>query len=195
MISESLTFLATEINKFLNQKMGATTDPRLVLGNITKAADVEGGKDAIGSKIILSLVNVEEDKVAKINENFTKTETSVIYKNPPIFVNLYILIASNLSGYNDSLKAIAYIMQFFQSQNFFTPLTHPGLDNRITQMNVDLFSLNFEQINHIWSTLGGKYLPSVMYKLRQLKIEDEDAAVTEGKLIESIVTDTESFTR
>jgi hypothetical protein len=190
MISESLTFLAAEINKFLNQKMGATTDPRLVLGNITKAFDGESGKETIGSKIILSLVNVEEDKVAKINENFIKTEASVLYKNPPLFVNLYILIASNLSSYNDSLKAVAYIMQFFQSQNFFTPVSHPGLDSRISQISVDLFSLNFEQINHIWSTMGGKYLPSVMYKLRQLKIEDEDAAAEEGKLIETIITET-----
>jgi len=189
MISETLNFLATELNKFLNQKMGPTTDPRLLVGNIIKAFEGETGKDPV-YKIFLSLINIEEDKVAKISENYTKTENAVIYKNPPLFVNLYILIAANLVNYNDSLKAINFIMQFFQSQNCFTPVSHPGLDSRISQISVDLFSLNFEQINHIWSTLGGKYLPSVMYKLRQLKIEDEDAAAAEGKLIETIITET-----
>ena len=192
MISESLTFLATELNKFLNHKMGATTDPRLVLGNITRVADGDTSKDSPLNKIVLSLINIEEDKVAKVSENFTKTDTAVIYKNPPVYVNIYILIASSISNYTDSLKAITYVMQFFQSQNYFTTVTHPGLDSRILQVNAELFTLNFEQINHIWSILGGKYLPSVMYKLRQLKIEDEDAAEMEGKLIESILTESKS---
>ncbi|HEY9045479.1 MAG TPA: DUF4255 domain-containing protein [Ohtaekwangia sp.] len=185
MISESLTFLSTEINKFLNQKLGVNTDARLVLGNIVKASEGE----SLANKVILSLINVEEDKVAKIRENFTKTPTSVIYKNPPVFVNIYILIAANMTLYADSLKMVAYIMQFFQSQNYFTPLTHPSLDSRIELINVDLFSLNFEQINHIWSTLGGKYLPSVMYKVRQLAVEDENTPELEGKLIETITTE------
>jgi len=190
MISESLSFISTEINKFLNQKLGVTTDPRLVLGSIVKATE---GETTLGNKIILSLINVEEDKVAKTRENYTKTESSVIYKNPPVFVNIYILIAANMTQYADSLKMVALVMQFFQSQNYFTPLTHPGLDNRIEQINVDLFTLNFEQINHIWSTLGGKYLPSVMYKVRQLAVEDENAEEVEGKLIESITTETSSM--
>jgi len=38
---------------------------------------------------------------------------------------------------------------------------------------VDLYTLNFEQVNHLWSTLGGKYLPSVMYKMRQITIDEE----------------------
>jgi len=99
MISESLSFLATEINKFLNQKLGVTTDPRLKIGNIVKASE----EDGLGNKIILSLINVEEDKVAKIRENFTKTESSVIYKNPPVFVNIYILLAANMKLYTDSV--------------------------------------------------------------------------------------------
>jgi Pvc16 N-terminal domain len=90
---------------------------------------------------------------------------------------------------------IGHIMQFFQSQNYFTPLTHPALDARIEQINVDLFTLNFEQINHIWSTLGGKYLPSVMYKVRQLAVEDENAEEVEGRLIESIRTETSLINR
>jgi hypothetical protein len=50
---------------------------------------------------------------------------------------------------------------------------------------VELHSLNFEQINHLWSVSGGKYLPSVMYKIRQVVI-DEDAAVSESGFIKDI---------
>lgn len=65
MISESLFFLATEINKFRNQKLGVTTDPGLKIGNTAKASE----EDGLGNKIILSLINVEEDNAAKIREN------------------------------------------------------------------------------------------------------------------------------
>ena len=192
MISESLGFLSTEINKFLNQKLGTTTDPRLVLGNIAKAADGDNATNPLNNKVILSLINIEEDKVSKIRENYTKTSTGILYKNPPILINIYILIAANFGTYSDNLKRINNIIQFFQANNCFSPLSHPGLNPKIVQMNADLFTLNFEQINHIWGTLGGKYLPSVMYKIRQVTVEDEDAAITEGKFIEEIITITSS---
>jgi hypothetical protein len=169
--------------------MGVATDPRLILANVVKMS--EG--DTLGAKTVLSLINIEEDKVAKIRENFTKTDSTVMYKNPPVLINIYILFASNMLTYAESLKVIAYIMQFFQSKSYFTPTEYPGLDSHIERLNVDLFSLNFEQINHIWSTLGGKYLPSVMYKVRQLTIEDEGAEPVEGKLIETITTETSSI--
>nr|WP_294944962.1 DUF4255 domain-containing protein [uncultured Mucilaginibacter sp.] len=174
----------------MNLKLGSTTDPRLVLGNIAKAVDGDSASNPLNNRIILSLINIEEDKVSKIRENYTKTSTGIIYKNPPILVNLYILIAANYSTYADNLKMMTFVIQFFQSQNSFTPTGYPGLDPKIIQLNADLFTLNFEQINHIWSTLGGKYLPSAMYKIRQITVEDENAAVTDGRFIEEIVTNT-----
>jgi hypothetical protein len=193
MIYESLNFLLVEINKFLNQKLGTTTDPRLVLGNIAKVGDGDTSKNPLNNRLILSIINIEEDKVSKVRENYTRTSSNIIYKNPPVLVNVYILIAANFETYADNLKMVSYIIQFFQANNYFTPITHPVLDARIEQLNADLFTLNFEQINHIWSTLGGKYLPSVMYKIRQITVEDENAEQTEGKWIEEVLTTTKSI--
>jgi hypothetical protein len=55
----------------------------------------------------------------------------------------------------------------------------------IEKLIFSLYNINFEQINHLWSTLGGKYLPSVLYKM-QLVIIDEDAVKAEGGLITEI---------
>ena len=40
-----------------------------------------------------------------------------------------------------------------------------------------MVSMNSEQVNHLWATLGGKYLPSVLYKVRMLTIEDDTAGL------------------
>lgn len=187
MIYESLKFLADEINKYLSLKMGIETDPRLVLGNVAKVFDNDA---SLTNKAILSLVNVEEDRVSKQQENYTKTFTGVNYKAPPLYLNLYILFALNRNTYAQSLEGLSHIIQFFQFQNVFTPVTHPALDGKIEKVVVDLYSLNFEQINHLWSTMGGKYLPSVLYKVRQITI-DENVVISEGSFIKEVELNTQ----
>lgn len=190
MINESLNFLAMEVNKYLNLRFpfaGADTQPRLVVGNITSATDtVATATPSVKNRAVLSLVNVEEDRVAKMQENTVKTATSTLYKNPPVLVNLYILFSVNRDAYTDCLSLLSGIILFFQHQNVFTPVTHPSLDSRIQKLMVDLHSLSFEQLNHLWSILGGKYMPSVMYKVRQLTMQ-EDILTGESGLIREII--------
>jgi len=186
-INESLQFLAEEINKYLNVKLpGADINqPRLVVGNIALAAETTAPDPDVKNRAVLSLVNIEEDRIAKQQENYTKTNTSTIYKNPPIYLNLYILFSVNRRKYDDSLDFLTSIIRFFQFQNVFTPITHPSLDSRIQKMMVDLHSMSFEQLNHLWSILGGKYYPSVLYKIRQVTL-DENAIISESALIKEI---------
>lgn len=186
MINESLKFLGEEVNKYLSLKLGINTDPRLVLGNVSKAFDSEGGgTNSLTNKAILSLVNVEEDRMSRKQENYVKTEKGVNYKSPPVHLNLYILFSVNRTEYAESLRWLAYIIQYFQYQNVFTPLSHPALDGKVEKLVIDLHSLNFEQVNHLWSTLGGKYLPSALYKVRQVII-DEELITNEGTFIQEI---------
>lgn len=184
MIHETLKFLQDEIARYLATKLGDTTDPPVTIGNVARAYDSES-TTLPPNKIVLSLVNVEEDRVAKQQEPFVRTDTGVTYKSPPLYLNLYVLIAANRTAYKDSLISLGHVIQAFQYNHVFTPITHPDLDVRIQRLVVDLYSLNFEQVNHLWSTLGGKYLPSVLYKVRQVTV-DEDAVKGEGPLITEI---------
>jgi hypothetical protein len=186
MIYETLNFLSVEVNKYLNQKLTPLTDSRLKLGNVSQAFDESGsGNNSLKEKAILSLVNIEEDRVSKQHENFTKDDLKTYYKNPPLFVNLYVLFSIYKDKYDDSLIWLGHIIQFFQHQNSFTSLSHPNLDPRIKKLMVDMYTMNFEQVNHLWSSLGGKYLPSVLYKVRQITI-DEKAIVSESGVIKTI---------
>jgi hypothetical protein len=189
MIAETLAFLASELNGYLNTKLVVTSDPRVKLGNVARALDGSLPPDAsLQDKAIITLVNIEEDRVARKHEAFVKNGTTVKYKSPPLLLNLYFLISVHKDDYADSLVLLGHIVQFFQFQNNFTPLTHPNLDSRVERLLVDLYTMNFEQVNHLWSTLGGKYLPSALYKLRQLTV-DENAITSESGLIREIRLD------
>ncbi|MFT3843827.1 MAG: DUF4255 domain-containing protein [Lacibacter sp.] len=188
MINESLKFLCEEVNKYLNLKITNTTPsvPRLVVSNISLSSEANADiAPDIKDKAVLSLVNVEEDKVAKQQENYTRTDITTVYKSPPLYLNLYILFAMNRKKYDDSLNLLGAIIQFFQHQQVFTPVTHPSLDSRIQKLVVDLHNMSFEQTNHLWSVLGGRYFPSVMYKIRQVTI-DENAVISESGFIKEV---------
>jgi hypothetical protein len=59
--------------------------------------------------------------VAKQQENYSRTDSATQYKSPPLYLNLYILFSINKPEYDDCLKWLGHIMQFFQHQQVFTP--------------------------------------------------------------------------
>lgn len=186
MIAETLSFLVAELNAYLNMKLIPTSDPRVKLGNVARALDNSlTGPASLDEKVIVTLVNLEEDRTVRLQETVIKTATTSKVKNPPLLLNLYVLVSVNKDLYGDSLSLLGQVMQFFQHQGSFTPLTHPALDPRIKKINVELYTMNFEQVNHLWSTLGGKYLPSALYKIRQLVV-DEEHILSESGLIREI---------
>jgi hypothetical protein len=189
MIFEALSFLVSELNAYLNQKMFVSNDARVRLGNVARALDgTLTQADALEEKVVVTVVNLEEERTVRRQETLIKTATSARYKNPPLLLNLYVLVSIYKDSYADCLVLLGHIVQFFQFQNNFTPLSHPSLDPRIEKLTVELYTMNFEQVNHLWSTLGGKYFPSVLYKVRQLTV-DENAVVSESGLIREIQID------
>lgn len=175
MIADALTFLVGEVNRYLNARLGPAAADRVVLGNVARLADSEGsgsGNAGTSGVAMLTLVNLEEEKAARNPENFRRLDDQVAYRNPPIQLNLYGLFSAHTNTYATALEILSYIIQCFQAQRTFESASNPNLDARIGRLTVDLVSLNFEQLNHLFSTLGGKYLPSVLYKVRLVRIED-----------------------
>jgi hypothetical protein len=188
MLDLTLKFLTDEINQYLALQPNLIIgDMSLVMGNASRIFDTDAGNTDVplSNKAVISLVNVEEDRIGRQQEAFTKTPTGVTYANPPVRLNLYVLFAMNLKSHEAALRWLACIIRFFQHQPVFTPLSHPALNSGITQLNAELFSLSFEQNNQLWSTLGGKYLPSVLYKIRQVTV-DEGAVIAGGGYIRTI---------
>jgi hypothetical protein len=178
MIDLALDFLWRQMNTYLRMKLDpASNDDFIQLANISHLNDAEQGNGGNGNNAsqnaFLCLVNIEEDRISKSQENFIRKENSVVYKNPRVLLNLYVLFAVNLSGYTEALKRLSLIIQFFQYRNVFDSTNSPSLNTKIEKLIADMYSLNFEQANQLWGTLGGKYLPSVLYKIRLVGIEEE----------------------
>ncbi|WP_149274948.1 DUF4255 domain-containing protein [Pareuzebyella sediminis] len=186
MIGKALSFIEEQTNLYFQGLLGASTQKYAVLGNIAKIMDGgEGGEGEESTGVIITLVNIEEDRISKNPDGMYRQVDTVIRSNPKILLNLYVLFSVNLSVYDTSLSRISNVVQCFQSNNFFTQAKFPSLDPNIEKLHLELYTMNFEQVNHLWSTLGGKYMPSVLYKMRMVVIADK-ANQTEGGLITEI---------
>ncbi|MDB4582339.1 DUF4255 domain-containing protein [Draconibacterium sp.] len=140
-------------------------------GKIETIVNSSGGAD---HSLVITLINIEEEKhlkpppaIKELNRQF------IVKQNPEINLNLYVLLTAFSSHYETSLGIISDAIKFFQSKHIFNHSNTPALDVKIEKIIADLFTLTFEQQNYLWSMMGVKYLPSVMYKLRMLSIDDE----------------------
>ena len=95
-----------------------------------------------------------------------------VVSNPPIHFNLYLMFASYFSGsnYQEGLKFISQTIGFFQGQNVFTQQNSPGLDRGIEKLVMDIYNLDITELSNLWGVLSGKYLPSVLYKVRMVSV-------------------------
>jgi hypothetical protein len=191
MMDQVLKFLANQLDSYL-QRQQSNNSRNVVLGNVSLIGSNEENGN-LNNQVIISLVNVEEDRISRPVNNYVKVAQQnipqVIYKNPPVFLNLDILFTAYYSDYQSSLLFLSYIIKFFQYQNVFTTLNAPDLPQQIDEVIFDLKTLSLQDLNNLWGILGSKYIPSVMYKVRLVAISD-DFAEGDAKLVNEIsITD------
>lgn len=194
MIDNALKFVANDVNKYLFRKINSQ-DPTMkfvVLGNVAKAQDPEQGNNSntLLGKVVLTLVNIEEDRISKPVQNYSKRSDGIEYRRPKVYLNLYCLFSVVHNSYDTALQYLSLVIQYFQHKPVIDNRNSPSsaearLDARIEQLLFDMVTMNFEQVNHLWGTLGGKYLPSVLYKVRLVSIEDDTPGL-EGPAITDI---------
>ncbi|MDH3974158.1 MAG: DUF4255 domain-containing protein [Deltaproteobacteria bacterium] len=187
MIDRALEVLTDSIHSYLEHlpDLGVTTEDVISLTHIVKDnGSVAIDPDSLG----MSLINIEEERTLKsMKATVVSDEGIVSHVNPELKLNLFVLIAANFNDYKKGLKYLTGAIRFFQSKNVFTHQNTPDLDGQIEKLIVELHSLGFEQQNHLWGALGAKYLPSVMYKVKLIAIQEGHKADEEPpvRIIES----------
>lgn len=182
MIYEALQIISEQLDQYLSSH-GLS---KLVnLGNIALFETSSENSEKLSGKVILTLINVDEEKTLKNLPNYKVINKQITeYKNPPVSLNLYLLISANCNTYVNSLRSISKTIEFFQGKSTFTSenTTYTTKDDFDVLSNfkliVNLYTPSFEELNHIWGTLGGRQLPSVIYQIQLIEIDRKDAPIT-----------------
>ena len=198
MIYATLSFLRAQVNSFITMK-----DPLNTAGALSNSVVLTNIVDqenklffSSGDYVFMTLINNEEETVGKVQLPFLKTPDDKLHVlNPEIKLNLYIQFAgysdnkeSGPAAYERALLLLEQVVYYFQYRNLFTGSQYPDLaKNGIEKLIMEPVSLTFEQLNHLWATLGAKYMPSVIYKCRMLTFR-ETVVSPEQPVIKEIST-------
>ncbi len=164
MIHEVLPAVVSELNNYLASKLDGESN-KVVIGNLINQDGTIGLKEE--NKIVCSLINIERDG---------SRQTYYHGQMPPVAVNLYVIFYAyfTAANYLEALKFISGVITFFQSRSSFEGYNTPYLPNSAEKILVELENIHWRELGNIFQYLGIKYTPSVIYKIRTLRLDEDN---------------------
>ena len=203
MLRTALDFLKDELNLYLKRKDPSNfgnTDCVVISGLMkpdgTFALPSDQGNENF--KIILTLINLEEDRIAESQLYWQKVNDKIQVVNPPLNINAYVLFSVFADNYLTALRLLSYVLSFFQSAQVFDTGQYPHLNAKVEEdkpwqkvgrLLVNLHPITLEQQNNLWASLGAKYMPSVIYKIRTMSFIDNEPKMEAPPITQVTITD------
>ena len=181
LLNKTLVFLKKKVKDY----DGSLTD----IIEITNISTLNDGDEFLESTvpIVLSVVNIKEDRVAR-NPNlyFKNNESDPIevhkHTNPAQHLTISLLFTAynkDRAKYLNGISKLEHVIRCFQEKHVFylddngNEVNSPDTENH-RKIVLDLESLKISELNQLWSMLGNKYMPSVLYKMRLTTIQNEN---------------------
>ncbi len=183
MIADAVEFIRKEVREHLG-----VADDEVIINSARKLVE-----DANPPGAYISVVNVQEETALRNTPHVERRLGQSHYIEPPVYLNLSLLFAFEFLTYESSLVHLGKTVELFQSRRWFSPATQTGVGAipfpaTLEKLTFEMVNMNFEELNNLWGVLGGAYFPSVVYKVRLVKVQLDDSAAAPE--ITSIAVDT-----
>jgi hypothetical protein len=179
MISKSLAFTHDILDQFIRNRFG-TDESKVVLNSLVEP---DGTIPLLNrNKLVVSLINIEKEysqpyyvRNEKLpNGDFADT-------SPPSRYLLDILISSNFDDYGETLKFLDAAILFFQLHSYLDAHSFASIPAGLIRLEFEIDKIVYHQMHSLWTAMGAKYQPSVIYKTRLVTIKgDEVSGFTPG---------------
>jgi hypothetical protein len=168
MIESVVETVASELNEYFRLKFGITEN-RAVAANLVNQDGTLAIKD--DNRVIISLVMIQEEKLGTNKNNGRMSPGST----KPVHLNLYLLFSASFNEKLniDALKFLSAVIAFFQNKPLFTSDNSPGLPDGLEKLSFEISNMNVQEQSNLWSFIGAKYIPSILYKARVVPIDEE----------------------
>lgn len=169
MIEPALVFTKNILDQYLQNKYGIA-DSIVLINNITSADGSIPQQNQ--NKVVISLINIEQET----NQPFYNRKNQLpsgdyVNSTPKDRFNLDLLITAMFDDYQETLKFLNDSIMFFQAHENVGPNSYSNLPVGINKLSYVLEQLNYSKMHSLWTALGAKYTPSVVYRMKLIDIQ------------------------
>lgn len=166
MIRKILTYYAEQLEEYLSRFHRRSEGLTMVsmIGNSTEERP---------NKIVVSLLNIEREVTEGIATPLQRTTNGgYVHRQSPLLLNLNIILAAVFDEhlYDESLSLLSDTLGFIQST--------PKFEINRTGYTIEVMNFSTQDMNNVWTLLGGQYYPSVVCKIRRLTIDTNTVSGT-----------------
>ena len=173
MIEKALQFTKTALNQYVKNKFGVEDDIVLINKILDQSGTVPKENQ---NQIIISLIHVEQETTKQFyNRNHAMNDGNYAKKPLTHRYNLFTLITPNFDDYSEALKFLDASIQFFQNNALIDPSKNGAIPEELGKLEYEFQKgEKYMQMQNLWTALGAKYQPSVIYKLKLVTIASDE---------------------
>lgn len=171
MVETALEFTADVLNQYLQTKYGLTDDV-VQLNNVIQPDGNVPSENR--NKIVISLLNIEQETNKQFyGRNQQLPDGSYANINPFERYNLDLLFSSNFDDYKETLKFLNATIAFFQANSSVSQANYANIPDGFKKIDYEIEQISYHQMHSLWSAMGAKYQPSIIYKIRLITIQTD----------------------
>ncbi len=193
MFGDILKIVAREINSYMDKNSMLPSGTKIVVADRPYGSD--NSVNIPDNTISLSLLNIEEEVDIRTSTTQKRVVDGKVYiQQPDIYINLQVIFIANFKNdYISELNYITKIIEFFQKNPFFTSDMIEGLKSlELDKITFKLNTVSLKDQHTIWSLLGGKYMPSVVYTIGMIVIQDKEKFL-DTKIVKKVNIETKEL--
>lgn len=178
LIDQAISLVARRLNENLPRMYPPVEDGLVAVDPVT---DSEGKLPAsVRNKLAIFISDIAGDRMPRPG----RVGFGEIRRAPPVHLDAYFMVAAAFEpyAYGEGLKLLASALRFFQANPALTAQKTPDMPKGLGQLGIEIANPGNDALGQLWGNFGGRYLPSVMYKLRSVPI-DSDAVIDLPPLI------------
>lgn len=126
------------------------------------------------NKMVITLINLDyETNKAYTGNHYRLRDNNFAKTQPDTLFNVDLLFTASFDDYEEALKFLNATIAFFQATPSFNAKTTPDLPTSIKSLNLDIENTSFFETHNLWSAMGAKYQPSIIYKVRHVAVQSD----------------------
>jgi hypothetical protein len=169
MIGTTLQFVCDVLDQYIQHQFGLE-ETKVVLNGLMETSGAV--PSANQNMVVISLINIEKESAKAFYGRYQRqADGNFSDVNPFERYNLDLLISANFDNYKETLKFLSAVMAFFQAHPCLDTNSYSTLPPGLPKLEFEIEKINYQDMQGLWTAMGAKYQPSVIYKMRFLTIQ------------------------